>query len=404
MHATQRVPEASARIPADFFSESNPGPTCRPEVAEARRVVVKLGTRILTERGSGLASRRLAALVSQIAWLRQSGRQVILVSSGAVGIGREEMGLEKAPETYELKQACAAVGQSRLMAFYERQLARHGMRCGQILLTEPDFDFRPRYLELRETLQTLLKHNILPVLNENDAVTNQALSFLPGREAQVFGDNDRLAALVATKLDADLLVLLTDVDGVYDRHPNEPGAQLFHRLDEPSLLDLPLESTAGGLGRGGMRSKVGAAAIAARGGCHTVIASGIEPPNLYRAAAGEELGTWIPARGSLAARQRWIAFAAAARGVLHVDLGAVKALRQGRASLLPVGLQRVEGDFHRGDVVEIRDPDGTLIGRGMVLYDAEVVRHWAASPPADLRHPNALIRRSELVLEPKDRS
>lgn len=401
MPSTQRDLKSDAQLPIDFFTETTSSPASRPEVATTRRVVVKLGTRVLTEQGVGLASRRLAALVSQIAWLRQSGREVILVSSGAVGIGREEMGLQQPPDSFELKQACAAVGQSRLLAFYERQLARHGMRCGQLLLTEQDFDLRPRYLELRQTLQTLLKHGVIPVLNENDAVTRNALSYLPGRDQQVFGDNDRLAALIATKLDADLLLLLTDVDGVYDHNPLEhPDARLLHRLDEPSLLELPITPSVDGFGRGGMRSKVEAAVIAARGGCHTVIASGLEPPNLWRAAAGEDIGTWIPARGSLAARRRWIAFATAARGVLHLDDGAVEALCQRRASLLPVGVRQVEGDFHRGDVVELRGSDGVLVGRGVVLYDAEVVRHWStAVAPTDLRNPNALIRRSELVLE-----
>lgn len=368
----------------------------RPCLAEARRVVVKVGTRVLTE-GGNLADERLREIVATVAALRRKGQEVLLVSSGAVGLGKTLLGLEKPPESYEERQAAAAVGQSRLLAFYQQELHREGLVCAQLLLTERDFHHRPSYLRLRQTLATLLKNGVVPVLNENDAVTGGGTSAGRG----VFSDNDRLAALVAAKLDAELLVLLTDVPGVFARDPRlDPTAPVLSRLEHPRELGDAAGDSTSGAGRGGMRSKVAAAFVAARGGCQAVILSGLEPTNLARLMTGEELGTWFPAHRGLRARRRWIGFAAVPRGVLHLDGGAVAALLEGHASLLPVGVQRAEGDFTRGDVVELRGPDHALVGRGLVLYDAPTVQGWCqGAPPADLRHPNALIRRSHLVLE-----
>ena len=373
----------------------------RPLVAEARRVVIKLGTRVLVDDQGHLAPQRLSRIIEVAARLRRQGRQVILVSSGAVGLGREVLGLEEPPNSAAERRACAAIGQSRLVGFFQQEFATHGLSCGQVLLTEEDFDHRQRYLDLRATLERLLESGVVPILNENDAVSHGTMPRISGRH--VFSDNDRLAALVAAKCDADLLVLLTDVLGVYDRNPQQSSnARLLEKIEDPGhLLDGIDDGPGSSVSRGGMRSKVDAARIAARGGCHVVIASGRAPEALSKVVDGHTEGTWFPALGSLPARRRWIAYAAATKGVLHLDSGAVKALRNGRASLLPVGVHRVEGHFDRGDVVELRAPDGALVGRGLMSWNAEQTRQWCSgkAPSDGIRQANCLLRRTHVVLE-----
>ncbi|MCB9758466.1 MAG: glutamate 5-kinase [Alphaproteobacteria bacterium] len=372
----------------------------RTTLNEARRVVVKLGTRVLTEDDGRLALSRLFEVVEETARAWRAGREILLVSSGAVGLGRDALGLFQSPRDLAARQACAAVGQTRLMSLYEVGFSRLGMRCAQVLLTQGDFDERARYLNLRSALNALLAHKVVPVINENDVVSTEELALTPGRGRLVFGDNDRLSALVASKLDADLLVLLTDVDAVYDRNPRDHAdARRLDRLEPEDAVD------AGGAGsaasRGGMRSKVDAARVAARSGCHAVIASGRTPGVLRRVLAGEVEGTWVPAVGGLAARRRWIAFAAAPRGVLHLDPGAVRALRERGASLLAAGVSRVEGDFAEGDVVELKDDRGAVIGRGVVSCDAEGARRWrSGEAPPNTHNRHALVHRDTLVLEP----
>ena len=373
----------------------------RPEVAAARRVVLKLGTRVLTHDDGRLALARLLGVVEAAAELRRRDRDVLLVSSGAVGLGRDALGLEKTPADLKERQACAAVGQTRLMGLYQDGFAHVGLVCGQVLLTESDFDDRERYLNLRACLNTLLRRGVVPVINENDAVSIAELAVVGGPRQRIFGDNDRLSALVATKLDADLLVILTDVPGLFDRDPRRHlDAALLARVDAPERL-APVETTAGTeAGRGGMRSKIEAATVASKGGCHAVIASGREPGVLARVLAGEEAGTWFPARESLDARRRWIAFAVAPRGTLYLDAGAVEAVRSRGASLLAAGVRRVEGKFERGDVVELRGPDGALVGRGMVYWGAAAARRWCAGlPPEGIRNHDALVHHRHLVLE-----
>lgn len=378
----------------------------RSEVAAARRVVLKLGTRVLTHDDGRLALSRLFGIVEAAATIRRKDRDVLLVSSGAVGLGRDLLGLEETPTHLALRQACAAIGQTRLMTLYQDGFAQCGLNCGQVLLTESDFGNRGRYLNLRRTLATLLECGIVPIINENDAVATEELELSTADRGgrPIFGDNDRLSALVAAKLHADLLVLLTDVDGFYDKDPRQyDDARLLSRVDadEVEALNGAGGSTSGA-GRGGMRSKVEAALVAARGGCQTVIASGRDPSVLPSLLAGEDVGTWFPARGELNAHHRWIAFAAAPRGALHLDAGAVEALRQRRASLLAAGVERVDGQFDAGDVVELRDPDGNAVGRGRIPWDAPTVRDWCAGePPPGIRNAHCLIRRGQFVLEPE---
>lgn len=375
-------------------------PAPRPAVADARRIVIKLGTRVLTHDDGRLALACLFSVVEAAAALRRAGREVLLVSSGAVGLGRGALKLPEGPLALEERQACAAVGQTRLMGLYEEGFTRLGLIAAQVLLTQGDFDDRLRYLNLRTTLTRLLEHGVVPVINENDAVSTEELVLVPGETRPVFGDNDRLSALVATKLGADLLVLLTDVEGVFDRDPRQhPDARLLSRVARSEEV-LDGAGGAGVAGRGGMRSKVEAADVAARSGCHAVVASGRASGALARALGGEEVGTWFPAREGLPARRRWIAFAAAVRGTLHLDAGAVTALKDRGASLLARGVQRVEGEFREGDVVELRGPDGALLGRGMVYCGAEAARRWAdGEAPGGVRNRDALVGRDHLVLE-----
>ncbi|MCO5165426.1 MAG: glutamate 5-kinase [Planctomycetes bacterium] len=379
---------------------SQPQPL-RPPVAQARRVVLKVGTRVLTHDTGRVALARLFAVVEAAAALRHEGREALIVSSGAVGLGRDALGLGETPVDLAERQACAAVGQTRLMGLYHEGFARLGLVCGQVLLTQSDFDDRLRYLNLRTTLETLLRRGVVPVINENDAVATEELALLEGEGRPVFGDNDKLSALVATKLGAELLVLLTDVEGVYDRDPRgDPGARLLARVDDADEALALAGGPGSAVSRGGMRSKVEAAAIAQRGGCHAVIASGRRQHAIDEAVRGAGTGTWFPAGEGLPARQRWIAFAAAPRGTLHLDPGAVEAVRGRGASLLPRGVVRIEGEFRRGDVVVLRGPGGDVVGRGMAHVDAAAARRWLEGErPEGLRSRHALVHRDHLVLE-----
>lgn len=380
----------------------------RPPVAQARRVVLKVGTRVLTHDDGRLALARLFSVVEAAASLRAAGRETLIVSSGAVGLGRDALGFTETPVDLAERQACAAVGQTRLMGLYHEGFARLGLVCGQVLLTQGDFDDRLRYLNLRSTLETLLQRGVVPVINENDAVATEELALVEaspgaGGGRPVFGDNDKLSALVATKLGAELLVLLTDVDGLYDRDPrNDATARLRARIDE-SEADAAVGGAGGAASaasRGGMRSKAEAAAIAQRAGCHAVIASGRRPEVVEQVLRGDEVGTWFPAGAGLPARQRWIAFAAAPRGTLVLDAGAVQAVRARGASVLPKGVTRVDGEFRRGDVVVLRGPESELIGRGMAHVDAAAARRWLAGErPEGVRSHHALVHRNHLVLE-----
>ncbi|MEM9555476.1 MAG: glutamate 5-kinase [Acidobacteriota bacterium] len=365
----------------------------RPEIAACRRVVLKLGTRVLADDTGRLVTPRLRAIVDTAAALRRSEREVVLVSSGAVGLGRRLLGLEAADDPAE-RRACAAAGQSRLMGAYQRRFAAQDLICAQVLLTEDDFDHRRRCLELRATLRRLIDCGALPVLNENDAVAHGALGRLDLANRTVFSDNDRLAALVGAELGADLVVLLTDVDGVFDADPrHDPTACVIHRLENLDAVLTHLDAVPGsGLSRGGMRAKVEAAKLASQAGAHVVIA---RADDVDRVVAGDEVGSWARATTAPPARRRWIAWSAAVRGTLHLDAGAVTALCERHASLLPVGVRGVDGKFSVGDVVELRGPSGALIGRGLMSYDAETVRAWCRGLAPDGDH-NCLIRRNDV--------
>ncbi|MCP4901490.1 MAG: glutamate 5-kinase [bacterium] len=371
----------------------------RPDVAKARRVVIKLGTRVLVNDDGSLAVQHLRSMVTSVARLIRNGRSFILVSSGAVGLGRALLEGARGLGPND-RQAHAAVGQGHLMGRYCTELERHGLTCAQVLVTEQDFETRKRYLDLRQTLQNLLRAGVVPVLNDNDVVSHGARTDVSHDATRaVFDDNDRLAALVAAKCDADLLLILTDVAGVFDRDPKYTSdASHFAQVQEPELLLEGLSENRGSnLSRGGMRSKIESAIVAQVGGCQVVIASGQEPTVVEEVLNGEEIGTWIPALRAQPARRSWIAFAAVPKGVLRLDAGAVRALREKGASLLPVGVRGIEGQFQRGDVVDLKDPDGALIGRAWMDFSVEQVRSWCnGRPPKESQ--NCLVRRDYIVL------
>lgn len=343
----------------------------RKKLGTSRRWVVKIGSSLLTAAGRGLDHDRIAGWVTQVAALRNEGREIAVVSSGAVAEGLVRLGWKNRPQALNQLQAAASVGQMGLVEAYERQFQRHGLRTAQVLLTHDEVSSRRRYLNARSTLLTLLQLGVIPVVNENDAVATEEIRL---------GDNDTLAAMTVNLIEADLLVILTDQAGMYEADPrHDPDAELIdtRAADDPELARMA-GGGAGDLGRGGMRTKVEAAKQAARSGAATIIADGRADDILRRIAEGERLGTLLtPGEQKVAARKRWIASQLQTRGRVRLDAGAARALRESGRSLLPIGITAVEGDFRRGDIVACIDPDGREIARGMANYDAREARALA---------------------------
>jgi glutamate 5-kinase len=351
----------------------------RRHLKEARRLVIKLGTNVLSRENGELALGRIHSLIEEVVDLVRSGRQVIIVSSGAISLGMERLAITERSPLLADKQALAAIGQIRLMAVYQEAFDRYGIPVAQILLTEEDFSDRDRYLNLRNTFQRLLQLKAVPIVNENDTVSTLEIESFLGRpgtpdRVPVFGDNDTLSALVAAKLDSDVLILLTDVDGLYSAPPDEPSAV---RIPIVESITPVLEAAAGGgsaRGRGGMRTKLQAAKIATRSGVLAVIASGSEPRILKRVLEGTGAGTVFLPRHGLSGKKRWIAFATSIKGRVRVNPGAREALVNRGASLLFAGVTALEEEFRRGDVVGIADESGAEFARGVANYsraDAE---------------------------------
>ncbi len=339
----------------------------RPAAGNARRWVVKVGSALLTDREQGINGALIEDWSDQIVALAGRAIEVVLVSSGAVAVGMQRLGWERRPPEVHLLQAAAAVGQMGLVQRYESAFQRHGVHTAQILLTHADLANRERYLNARSALQGLLRLGVVPVVNENDTVVTDEIQF---------GDNDTLAALVANLVEADMLVILTDQDGLHRADPrSDPDAGLVPsaRAGDPALLAMA--GPGGSAGRGGMLTKLRAAEKAARSGAGTVIAAGREPAVLTRLAGGEKLGTYLaPGRGRLAARKQWLAGQLQSRGRLTLDDGAVTVLQQAGRSLLPVGVTRVEGDFARGELVTCLDGAGREVARGLINYPADDAR------------------------------
>jgi glutamate 5-kinase len=343
-------------------------------LSTARRAVIKLGTGIVTGSGGQFNTAQLEPLARTIAHLKNDGRQVVMVSSGAVGLGRGALGLHR-DRLHDLvmRQACAAVGQSLLMHEYEKLFAPHDIRLAQVLLTEGDFMDRNRYANLRQTMEALLKLGVMPVINENDTVSTAELDYLNVRAGErIFSDNDRLAALVMSRMEADVLVLLTDVDGLMNfefsdasRSADGTAGTVIPVVDEISAEIKALATGPSQGGRGGMLTKLEAAEIAMQSGGIAVIANGKNPDTLARIFAGDPVGTVFLSKTRMAGKRRWIAYAAGVRGRVVVNSGARQALTGGKASLLATGVVRVEGEFEAMEVVSIVGDDGREFARGI---------------------------------------
>ena len=358
----------------------------------AKRWVVKVGSSLLTNNGRGLDENLISAWAAQIAALRQSGIEVVLVSSGAVAEGMKRLGWERRPHALHDLQAAAAVGQMGLVQTYETCFQKHSIRTAQILLTHDDLADRQRYLNARSTVRTLLNLGVVPVINENDTVAVEEIRF---------GDNDTLAALVTNLIEADLLVLLTDQPGMYDEDPRQnPNAQFIHegQAGDPQLERMAGAGGVGSLGRGGMLTKVRAAARAARSGAATLIAYGREATILQRIAAGERVGTLLlPGQETMAARKQWLAGQLQVRGRLTLDAGAARVLRESGRSLLPVGVIAVEGEFGRGELVACVSEDGKEIARGLVNYSAAESRKIMRQPSDKIEELLGYVDEPELI-------
>lgn len=372
--------------------------TTKSLVEDAKIIVVKVGSSLVTNNGNGLDQAAIAGWAAQIANLVKQGKQVVLVSSGAVAEGMQRLGWKKRPTAVNELQAAAAVGQMGLVQMYESCFSQHHLHTAQVLLTHDDLADRKRYLNARSTLRTLLNLNVIPIINENDTVVTDEIRF---------GDNDTLGSLVANLIEADTLVILTDQQGLYSADPRKDKNATF--IQHAIAGDAALEQMAGGagstVGTGGMLTKILAAKRAARSGAHTVIASGREKDVLVKLAAGEVIGTHLQtAQMKTTARKQWLADHLQLRGKLTLDAGAVKVIKQDGKSLLPIGVIAVEGEFERGEVVACCDADGIEIARGLVNYSAMEALRIMRKPSSEIEKilgyvdESALIHRDNLVL------
>ncbi|MEQ8433003.1 MAG: glutamate 5-kinase [Oceanicaulis sp.] len=372
--------------------------TAAAALARARRVVVKLGSAQLMDARTGARTDRFDALAADLADLRAAGRDIVLVSSGAVALGRPRLGFSATESlSLEQKQACAAAGQARLIQMWDTALAPHGLPAAQALLTPADTEHRPRWLNARATLETLISRGAVPVINENDTVATQELRF---------GDNDRLAARTAQLVGADLLVLLSDVDGLYTDDPKKPGAAHLSDIPEitPEIEAMAGPARAGGVGTGGMASKIAAAKIAAGSGCAMIIARGDVDRPLAAIAAGAPASLFHPSLSPESARRAFITGSLAASGRLILDAGAHAAVLTGK-SLLPAGVTAVEGRFRRGEAVVLAGPDGRAFAAGIAGYDDHEARAIAGRRTAEIeaalgyRRGAALVHAGDVVLD-----
>jgi glutamate 5-kinase len=368
-----------------------PQKTGSPVLLNARRIVVKVGSSLVTNEGRGLDAAAIGLWCQQLAVLVKSGREVIMVSSGAIAEGMKRLGWAARPKAIHELQAAAAVGQMGLVQVYESQLRDNGVGSAQVLLTHADLTDRERYLNARSTLLTLLQLGVVPVINENDTVVTDEIKF---------GDNDTLGALVANLVDADALIILTDQKGLYSADPRkEPGARF---IDEAVAGDPALETMAGGagssIGKGGMITKILAAKRAAGSGASTVIAWGREPNALIRLTQGEAIGTLLVAQTPKnQARKQWMADHLQLRGSVTVDAGAAVKVRDEGKSLLPIGMTSVQGEFSRGDVIAVHDAAGSEIARGLANYSSAEARLICRKPSADFEKLLGYTGEAEMV-------
>ena len=357
----------------------------------ARRLVVKVGSSLVTNQGQGLDQAAIARWAAQIAQLRTRNKEVVLVSSGAIAEGMQRLGWTRRPHAMHELQAAAAVGQMGLVQVYETCFREHGLHTAQVLLTHADLADRQRYLNARSTLRTLLTLGVVPIINENDTVVTDEIKF---------GDNDTLAALVTNLIEADCLIILTDQAGLYTRDPREDStAELVReaKAGAPGLEDM-CGRAGSHIAKGGMLTKVLAAKRAARSGAHTVIASGREPDVLLRLAEGEAIGTQLVAETMpIAARKQWLADHLQVNGRLLLDAGAMRALVKDGKSLLPIGVKSIEGAFERGAVVACLSPEGKELARGLVNYGANEARRILGKPSSEILSVLGYVDEPELI-------
>jgi len=363
----------------------------RSLIADARRLVVKVGSSLVTNDGRGLDQAAIARWAAQIAALRAAGKEVVLVSSGAIAEGMQRLGWAKRPKEIHELQAAAAVGQMGLAQVYESEFARHGIRTAQVLLTHGDLADRERYLNARSTLLTLLSLGVVPIINENDTVVTDEIKF---------GDNDTLGALVTNLIEGDALIILTDQRGLYTADPRKDPDARF--VDEAQAGTPELEQMAGGagssIGKGGMLTKILAAKRAAKSGAHTIIASGREADVLARLAGGESIGTQLRApTGRMAARKQWMIDHLQLRGRVVLDAGAVEKLTAGGKSLLPIGVTEVQGEFARGEVISCVDASGREVARGLTNYSSAEARLIARKASSEIEAVLGYVSAAELV-------
>ena len=344
----------------------------RREFLDVKRIVIKLGTNVLRNENGDVALSRIYSYIESIAKLVKSGKEVVLVTSGAVGIGKKKMGLSNT-DGLALKQACASIGQGNLMSLYEEGFDAYDVITGQILLTQDDFSQRKKYLSLKAILNKLLEMGVVPVINQNDTVT--VIEGLDDTLEQVqlcFSDNDKLSALISSTLDADLLIILSDVDGLYESNPKtNPDAKLIKELHGVSKETLEMGTDASEGGRGGMRTNLQAARIVTRGGGRVLIANGKIPYIIDKLFENEEYGTIFTPDEDLAEKKRWIGYSTNITGHVIVNEGAKSAMLEKDSSLLPIGVVRIENDFKKGEVVSVRDENNIEFARGIVNYNAD---------------------------------
>jgi len=350
----------------------------RKDFINVKRIVIKLGTNILRNEEGEVALSRIYSFIEDIAKLVKQGKEVIVVTSGAVGLGKKKLKLDST-DGDGVKQACAAVGQSRLMSFYENGFGVYDIPIAQILLTEDDFSLRHRYLSLRTTLNKLLEMGVVPIINQNDTVSTIELADMLAGIKVCFSDNDKLSALVSSELDADLLILLTDINGLYTSNPKEnSNAEFIREVSCVTDEVLALGTDASDGGRGGMKTKLEAAKLVTRFGGRVLIANGKNSDIIHRIFDGEEVGTmFIPTSERLSDKKRWIGYATNIIGKIVVNEGAKDAILNKCKSLLPIGVVDIVNDFKHGDVVSICDEEGNEFARGMVNYDSTECRQIA---------------------------
>ena len=376
----------------------------RKKITEAQRIVFKFGTNVLRNDDKEISLSRIYTFIEDIAQLKKQGKEVIIVTSGAVGLGAKKLNADS-NESMSIKQACAAVGQSRLMSIYEDGFDKYGFTTAQILLTEEDFTQRIKYLSLHDTLNTLISLGAIPVINQNDTVSTEELAFYKESFKICFSDNDKLSALVASELDADLLVILSDIDGLYDDNPKEnPDAHKISIVHEVTEEFESFAQNASKGGRGGMKTKLEAMKVITRSGGTGLIANGTEPHIIKRIFNKEELGTVFLPTENLANKKRWIAYATNIQARLTVNEGAKKALTQKQTSLLPIGVLGIEGDCQKGEIVSIQDENGIEFAHGMINYNCsdckKIIGHHSDEILDILGYKNydAIITRDNIAL------